>query len=408
VSSQQFVNANVDQSVGTPFVYSANLPYFGNATNFVQQNQALYGAQTISLKMTTSVQNYLGDIQSYSVTSQYQAGLSRAYVPWTTDDIVAGTILPGATTGQKIGVGELNITPTPQLGFTAQQAAALSGFTNFNYLQEYTASGHMNFTVGNKGALQNPVITQYVNTPGQPLVDLLPGDTRVIGDIDPLIGGNQGRPADQFDLYYDQTQVPAPSNPNQVSNNVFSPSVNFGLNFGDNPNLSWRYSNSSTFQGVGDFLAFQTELVGVTMQNMSDGSTTVTYSPLTSSVDGSLDQSTIFNWMWVQFRGDDACGIKACGSPYIITAGGPDPNAPPDGEAFFLGFGVMDESQIETAIDETLSAIGADYSQSFGASAVPEPSTWSMMLFGFAGLGFAWYRKAKNVHLPSDLQPWEC
>ena len=30
-------------------------------------------------------------------------------------------------------------------------------------------------------------------------------------------------------------------------------------------------------------------------------------------------------------------------------------------------------------------------------SAVPEPSTWAMLLIGFAGLGFAGYRKAKTT-----------
>jgi hypothetical protein len=30
-------------------------------------------------------------------------------------------------------------------------------------------------------------------------------------------------------------------------------------------------------------------------------------------------------------------------------------------------------------------------------SAIPEPSTWAMMLIGFAGLGFAGYRRAKAV-----------
>jgi len=29
-------------------------------------------------------------------------------------------------------------------------------------------------------------------------------------------------------------------------------------------------------------------------------------------------------------------------------------------------------------------------------SAVPEPATWAMMLLGFAGLGFAGFRRAKN------------
>ena len=28
---------------------------------------------------------------------------------------------------------------------------------------------------------------------------------------------------------------------------------------------------------------------------------------------------------------------------------------------------------------------------------VPEPSTWAMMLLGFAGLGFAGYRKARGA-----------
>jgi hypothetical protein len=34
---------------------------------------------------------------------------------------------------------------------------------------------------------------------------------------------------------------------------------------------------------------------------------------------------------------------------------------------------------------------------SLTGSAVPEPSTWAMMLLGFAGLGFAGYRRAKTI-----------
>jgi PEP-CTERM motif len=32
-----------------------------------------------------------------------------------------------------------------------------------------------------------------------------------------------------------------------------------------------------------------------------------------------------------------------------------------------------------------------------GVAAIPEPSTWAMMLLGFAGLGFAAYRKAHRA-----------
>ncbi len=36
-------------------------------------------------------------------------------------------------------------------------------------------------------------------------------------------------------------------------------------------------------------------------------------------------------------------------------------------------------------------------------SSIPEPSTWAMMLLGFAGLGFAGYRRAKSRGPMSDL-----
>jgi PEP-CTERM motif len=38
-----------------------------------------------------------------------------------------------------------------------------------------------------------------------------------------------------------------------------------------------------------------------------------------------------------------------------------------------------------------------DASFSLSGSAVPEPSTWAMMLLGFAGLGLAAYRKGRSV-----------
>ena len=34
---------------------------------------------------------------------------------------------------------------------------------------------------------------------------------------------------------------------------------------------------------------------------------------------------------------------------------------------------------------------------SLTGSTIPEPSTWAMMLLGFAGLGFAAYRKAEDL-----------
>ena len=142
------------------------------------------------------------------------------------------------------------------------------------------------------------------------------------GNSNPLIGGNPNRPADQFDTYWDQTNVVGAPAGNTVLDN------NFGLNFGDRPDLS----------AIGDFITFQTELVGVNMINNSDGSTDLSYSPLYSSVDGTLDKSTIFNWMWVQYALDPNCrtvpGTANCGNAFL-TDGSTDSDDP-YGMAFFL------------------------------------------------------------------------
>jgi len=34
------------------------------------------------------------------------------------------------------------------------------------------------------------------------------------------------------------------------------------------------------------------------------------------------------------------------------------------------------------------------------APVIPEPSTWAMMLLGFAGVGFVGYRRASKGHAP--------
>jgi hypothetical protein len=36
--------------------------------------------------------------------------------------------------------------------------------------------------------------------------------------------------------------------------------------------------------------------------------------------------------------------------------------------------------------------------------AVPEPSTWAMMILGFAGVGFMTYRRRRNAALAAEIQ----
>ena len=120
-SEMVFSNYNDSSQVtGTQTVYSSNIPWTGNATAFFQANQALYGAQSVTLKMSSVITNQAGTLTNYSVTGPYQANLGRALVPWTTDDIVSGTLKFNAITapiGAAVGVGQLRVTPTPQLEF---------------------------------------------------------------------------------------------------------------------------------------------------------------------------------------------------------------------------------------------------------------------------------------------------
>lgn len=84
----------------------------------------------------------------------------------------------------------------------------------------------------------------------------------------------------------------------------------------------------------------------------------------------------------------------------------------PDGTDFWSGniiFGSVLEVNIATgAIEEQwnvgsgpLLFNGISVYAGLGSSPVPEPSTWMMMAIGFAGLGFAGYRRMRVVVRPS-------
>jgi PEP-CTERM motif len=86
----------------------------------------------------------------------------------------------------------------------------------------------------------------------------------------------------------------------------------------------------------------------------------------------------------------------------------------PDGNFFWLsapkpivppppGFTDLQSWTRDQFLDPDWLRVGADivggtaFNAAFSLSAVPEPSTWAMMLLGFAGLGYASYRRARRV-----------
>ena len=89
----------------------------------------------------------------------------------------------------------------------------------------------------------------------------------------------------------------------------------------------------------------------------------------------------------------------------------PKPIVPP-GTQFPSGFTDLQSWTRDAALDPDWSRVGTDivggtpaptFNEAFSlsGSVVPEPSTWAMMLLGFAGLGFAGYRHARKTSASS-------
>ena len=97
-----------------------------------------------------------------------------------------------------------------------------------------------------------------------------------------------------------------------------------------------------------------------------------------SYMDGGLTHGFVYNWVTEQLTTVD------------------DPNATLAGDTTFNVQGTF-----VNGINDKGQLVGfyGDAVNGFLANPVPEPSTWAMMALGFAGLGFAGYRKAKGKGL---------
>jgi PEP-CTERM motif len=75
---------------------------------------------------------------------------------------------------------------------------------------------------------------------------------------------------------------------------------------------------------------------------------------------------------------------------------GLDPNTPIASIGSLSEVGLVD---LGTGVASELWSVSSPHGLDFLANAVPEPSTWALMLIGFAGVGFAGYRRAKKHRL---------
>ncbi len=95
---------------------------------------------------------------------------------------------------------------------------------------------------------------------------------------------------------------------------------------------------------------------------------------------------------------------KVCDDPLTFTANGGSA-ATPFVIGAPLGHGLFPKDNIAFVADLSISGQCGDFACTAGTGfvgastftpAVPEPSTWAMMLLGFAGLGFAGYRRGRK------------
>lgn len=85
----------------------------------------------------------------------------------------------------------------------------------------------------------------------------------------------------------------------------------------------------------------------------------------------------------------------------MIFTSQPGGGAPAD--TGVINFGVYGATEAANETFTYVAGSGDPSSTNFynGVSGVPEPSTWAMMLVGFAGLGFAGYRKSVKAKAAS-------
>jgi hypothetical protein len=130
--------------------------------------------------------------------------------------------------------------------------------------------------------------------------------------------------------------------------------------------------------------AYATTLIG-SASNVADALLGPDDKIFGTAILGGFDSSSTFDF---SFRGDLILGVIA-GGAFDIVANGAD----------ILSGDVGDNSVINLSsifgpnIDLTIEGDGVF---AFGG-AVPEPSTWMMMLVGFAGLGFAGWRGSRKT-----------
>lgn len=302
----------------------------------------------------------------YDVTATSTVSLTFNFRPWTTGDAIATRVDPPT-----LSQGFMDFTVGANFGFTAEEAAHLSSYDNFNWLVSLTA--YCSNIIGNALQLQLCDATHNDNAKAPTEIG------RNIPQFDGQAGGNQNSNsrnpsgADNFDLYFDQVQS---SNQDRAEFFVGDSRNANGLRFFDQPDLL----------KAGRVLVFHNELVGWDEADQ-------TWDLLSEEFN---ETNFAFNWRWIQTgdtatqQCDPAKGITLnCG--FAVSGGLIDPMLNV-GVAELLGFGDVDPGLFFANVDQGLFEMpGGGGGTPPGEGNAPVPTTLYLLLSGL--LGFRVRRK---------------
>ena len=387
-SKQSDVSLSNPPSLGVSSFYK--VPTFesyrssGLASQYEGAITPFLGGTTATFSVESNKSNALGEVVSFSNDSTYTGGGGYQFRPWTTTDVLSGTIQPKRATTDMTVIGPkysntIVVDPIPLFGFTSEEAAHLSQYDHFNWL-----SNVVELSTGQLTGSQEPNSIYRLGISNPDYVNSLFG--RNFG-ADPGIGcyidvstfsNGICDPAfitDLSSLVYDEN-LSLPNGRNAVTWNEAI--TNRGLAFRDAPNLLLK----------GRQVIFETSLVGVRSLGVDN------------PADYDVFADTVFRWSYTQLE-DSLSGNGI--SPGEIILFNTDPTKAGIGQIDFLGFGSFADYGL-TVTGDILNndpipfpgldgnGIGNNPGTGSGQS-ISEPRALTLFLTGIVSLAFAIRRR---------------
>ena len=284
----------------------------------------------------------------------------------------------GAPTGNQAIVA-LATAKNGSTSISLATAAAELGVNHFNVVQvllsdpDLTACGGKNFPTGS-------AVCDSLTT--------ISGSVPPNGTLDPPLGGWKyqadeigGFPAQDYHPFYWDEYFPSPSDPEYLDYQVIQATLPSNANDFVSAPLSSAMGYElydqpgQSYPGTSEFVDF---LVGVKGDCNNLSSSSCTYIPITDA-----------DFLWTSTNGVVVASTKNT----TVNSGMVSLTLDPLG----CGDPICGE---DISLDEALALTGNTLTsfENLGSS-VPEPSTWALIVLGFAGLGYAHFRRCPTARL---------